>query len=123
MPEVPTASPIKGRRGIRAQGDQLVGEDNRRLHALSLQTALEELCAFLEQSSNNVLVGHNIQTFDRSFLFRALESCSLLERFCGLVDGEHRKICFLAFYCPAMSGAEYTGKLCYITYRLLVLFH
>ena len=90
---MPDARPEAGelaRPSIRScsEGDQVVGQDNRHLHALTLTTALGELCAFLAQSQNNVLVGHNIQAFDRRVIFNALSNCGMLERFSGLVKGK-----------------------------------
>ena len=88
---MPDARPEAGelaRPSIRScsEGDQVVGQDNR--DALTLTTALGDLCTFLAKSQNNVLVGHNIQAFDRRVIFNALSDCDMLERFSGLVKGK-----------------------------------
>ena len=94
MPDVPAAQPEQGRRPAdrNFSPQDLIpdGGDNKILqrNSLSLHSAMEEFCAFLGQSSNNILVGHNIDTFDRPVLFRAMEKCDLLDRFCGLASGK-----------------------------------
>ena len=54
---------------------------------MSIKDVLLEFIDFLETIQNPVLVGHNIKTFDLSFLFNHLMKCEQWENFCEVVVG------------------------------------
>ncbi|XP_069116575.1 uncharacterized protein [Argopecten irradians] len=59
------------------------------VRALSLNDAFKELYGFLSKTQNNILVGHNIQTYDCPILMHALTSCDrdITEKFSTHVHG------------------------------------
>ena len=60
--------------------------DNR--NAQSLKRIMKKFCRFLKKTENNVLIGHNINRFDRPVLFHAMDKCDLLVTFCEQVKGK-----------------------------------
>lgn len=60
--------------------------NERKVNAISISSALESFLSFIEKQACVILVGHNIKSFDVHVLFRALDSCSLLDRMAHCVQ-------------------------------------
>lgn len=88
MPQItitPKASEITG---ITVNNGKMF-HHSKQVDAVPVKDAFSQLCAYLEKSNNNILIGHNIQTYDCPLLFNALASCGeiVVNKFCDNVKG------------------------------------
>ena len=59
----------------------------KKLDSVSISAAIDKFIEFLQKSSNNVIIGHNIRAFDCHVLFHAFTNCGKLQSFLQHVVG------------------------------------
>lgn len=89
MPKVYITSASANLTGLRCRNGTMY-HNGTRVEAVPIRSALEKFCRFLSKSTNNVIIGHNVQIYDCHVLLNALEACkmtSTFENHClGFVD-------------------------------------
>ncbi|CAC5380086.1 unnamed protein product [Mytilus coruscus] len=66
--------------GMTFENGQLLSNGNV-LPAVRIKNCLNDFIYFLEKTKNNVLIGHNVQTYDCMLLYTSLQKCNLLDKF------------------------------------------
>ncbi|XP_076104042.1 protein PML-like [Mytilus galloprovincialis] len=72
--------------GLTFENGQLLSNGNV-LPAVHIKKCLNDFISFLEKTKNNVLIGHNVQTYDCVLLYTSLQKCNLLDKFKSTVIG------------------------------------
>ncbi|VDI58508.1 peroxin-5 [Mytilus galloprovincialis] len=72
--------------GLTFENGQLLSKGNV-LPAVHIKKCLNDFISFLEKTKNNVLIGHNVQTYDCVLLYTSLQKCNLLDKFKSTVIG------------------------------------
>ena len=80
MPKQKIAQTAADVNGIRIYGDKMFLK-TKEVQYLTIKPAMTQFIEFLSRSKNNILVGHNAQTFDSLVCVNALNSCHMLTQF------------------------------------------
>ena len=118
------------KKNIQTQASEVTGlkvingylyHNNKKLDSDSVSSAMEKFIQFLQKSESNILIGHNIRTFDCHVLFNALRNCEKMQTFLQHVIGfldtktlfkathpEHKKYTQKALF-ESIVGEEYAA--------------
>ncbi|CAC5391995.1 unnamed protein product [Mytilus coruscus] len=85
LPKKPITPKAQEITGIKVEGSKMFCHD-KEVKSVSIKEALELFLQFFSQNKENVIIGHNIKSYDIPVLFCALNNCSIMNEFsCSIV--------------------------------------
>ncbi|CAC5417983.1 unnamed protein product [Mytilus coruscus] len=85
LPKKPITPKAQEITGIKVEGSKMFCND-KEVKSVSIKEALELFLQFLSRNKENVIIGHNIKSYDIPVLFCALNNCSIMNEFsCSIV--------------------------------------
>lgn len=92
----PKASAITGIK----KSNGVMYHNNICVESLNISEALDAFLEFINKTNNNLLIGHNIQSYDCPVLMNALDSCGKLQLFFKNVIGFMDTLKLIKLSCP-----------------------
>ncbi|XP_063400480.1 uncharacterized protein LOC134685041 isoform X2 [Mytilus trossulus] len=80
LPKKPITPKAQEITGIKVEGSKMFCHD-KEVKSVGIKEALKMLILFLAQYKKNVIIGHNIKSYDIPVLFCALNNCSIMNEF------------------------------------------
>ncbi|XP_063402102.1 protein PML-like [Mytilus trossulus] len=80
LPKKPITPKAQEITGIKVEGSKMFCHD-KEVKSVGIKEALKMLILFLAQYKKNVIIGHNIKSYDLPVLFCALNNCSIMNEF------------------------------------------
>ena len=80
LPKKPITPKAQEITGIKVEGSKMFCHD-KEVKSVGIKEALKMFILFLAQYKKNIIIGHNIKSYDIPVLFCALNNCSIMNEF------------------------------------------